>query len=97
MLPWAGGPDGAGEHALPLTPMGSLGHSPEALQEGPVAQSLGEHGQAGAAQWEMAEAGRQEARGGLGMAEGGSQGWTEALSTGGLEALVLSSAQGPPR
>lgn len=74
VLPWVGGPSGTGEHALPLIPSGSLGHSPEALQEGHVSQSLSEHGQDGAAQREMAEAGREEARGGLGMAGVGSQG-----------------------
>lgn len=62
-----GGPHRAGLRVLPLIPTGSLGHSPEALQQGHVAQSLSERGQCGTTQREMAEAGGEEARGGLGI------------------------------
>lgn len=48
-------------------PSSLLGHSPEALQEGHVAQSLSENSQGGVAQGEVAEAGGEGARGGLGI------------------------------
>lgn len=57
----------AGEGVLPLIPMSLLGHSPEALQEGHVAQSLSENSQGGVVQGEVAQAGGEEARGGLGI------------------------------
>lgn len=66
VLPWAVVPTELGR-VLPLIPTGSLSHSPEALQEGHVAQSLSELGQCSTAQREMAEAGGEEARGGLGI------------------------------
>lgn len=55
-------PNRARECDFPLIPVGSLGHSPEALQEGHVAESLSEHVQRGATQQKVTEAGREEAR-----------------------------------
>lgn len=72
-LPCTGGPSKAGKYAPHSLPWG---HSPEALQECHVAQSLSEHSQGGAAQWEVAEAGGEEATGGLSMAGLGSPTWT---------------------
>lgn len=92
VLPWEDGPNRAGECALPLVPTGPLGHSPEALQKDHAAESLSEHRQAGAAQWEVAEAGGQEARGGLGISGVGTQVQTDtwAVQAQGLRPRCLA-------